>query len=113
MGTQMVADIEHGFLLASVGEGLRQYGIAPDNDGDAQLIKALRMEIDQQQRLRAMALTQLLALKRERDMLAIAIQERTSIDAQAVVSAIMARADEDGAMHRDAMIEVLRQMGAR
>ena len=110
----MVADIEHGFLLASVGEGLRQYGIAPDNDGDAQLIKALRMEIDQQQRLRSMALTQLLALKRERDMLAIKLQERQiEMDAEAAVAALMARADDDGAMHRDAMVEVLRSMGAK
>ncbi len=110
----MAADIEHGFLLASVGEGLRQYGIAPDNDGDAQIIKALRLEIDQQQRLRSMALTQLLALKRERDMLAIALQERpVGLDAEAAVAALIARADEDGALHRHAMVDVLRQMGAR
>ena len=93
-------------FLATVGEGLRS---------DAELIKTLRMEIDQQQRLRAMALAQALALKRERDMLAIAVQERTSATmlAEAVAAAILARADEDGAMHRDAMIEVLITMGAR
>ena len=111
----MAADMECGFLLASVGEGLRQYGIAPGNTGDAQIIKTLRMEIDQQQRLRSMALTQLLALKRERDMMAIRLQERQidEMDAEAAVAALIARADEDGALHRHAMIEVLRSMGAR
>ena len=38
---------------------------------------------------------------------------QSKLSAEDAVSAIMARADEDGAMHRDAMIEVLRSMGAR
>ena len=111
-----------GVFLASVGEGLRQDGIAPDNDGDAQLIKALRMEIDQHRKLRQMALTELLSTRRERDMLANHSREQSDrvlrlmqskLSAEDAVAAIMARADEDGAMHRDAMIAVLRSMGAR
>lgn len=38
---------------------------------------------------------------------------RLTVSADEAVAAIMARADADGAMHRDAMIETLRSMGAR
>lgn len=103
-------------FLASVGCGLRH------QPSDAELIKTLRMEIDQQQKLRGLALTENCQLKNERDMLANHGREQSDrvlrlmqskIDAAAAVDAIMARADEDGALHRDAMIEVLQAMGAR
>lgn len=59
--------------------------------------------------------------ERERDMLSRTVanlhgllQSRPiSLDATKAVAAIMARADDDGAFHADAMIEVLRCLGAR
>ena len=64
------------------------------------------------------------AIATERDMLAkrcadqaheIAklILSRPTFNAEAVADAVFARASADGALHRDAMIEVLRCLGAR
>lgn len=92
------------------------------------LQEVCRLEVEA--RLRAMKLYQ--EVKHQHDALARRCQEqrrmitnqreticelqqltRLTVSAEDAVAAIMARADEDGAMHRDAMIEVLRSMGAR
>lgn len=102
----MAADIECGIFIGehrSVGEGLRQCGIAPDNDEQAAELRMLRNHVDILARRCREQSRQIKAL----------LDGGATVSAEAAVAAIMARADEDGAMHRDAMIDVLRKMGAK
>ena len=122
----MAADIECGVIGISIGESVNtawtkakghHVPIGPTIEG---LQIANKIERD----ARMHALTLYHEALAERDMLAHRRKEQTrkiyalmtggarlTVSAEDAVSALMARADEDGALHRDAMLEVLRKMG--
>lgn len=124
----MAADIECGVIGISIGESANtawtkakgyHVPIGPTIEG-----LQIANKIERDARMHALKLYhEALA---ERDMLAHRCKEQTrqiyalmtggarlTVSAEDAVSALMARADEDGALHRDAMLEVLRKMGAR